>query len=288
MTPLSFIRIIYYIVKSRLSYGLCCFLASIGIMKLIDNTLSNHLKSIFGLPKSTSHELLRVVIGEPDIKIRLILRLIKNWHKYKQQFGTYPLIFEKILLKYFSIFDIFPIDNGLENFKSNYWDIKSNLFEINLKKKAKKYMDIEIRNNHADYLKKYFFSFTDLRNFYLIRYFTQTTKGTNSRLYPRCSCGLLNNPSHGANDCNHKLKDRDEIKKKIEKIFIKNDMAKRKTLYDYFFAIYFTMDKINNKDRTFLINILKNSIVTLIKDDKSKNILEKINEVDPENEESFI
>jgi hypothetical protein len=48
------------------------------------------------------------------------------------------------------------------------------------------------------------------------------------------------------------------------------------------------MDKINNKDRTFLINILKNSIVTLIKDDKSKNILEKINEVDPENEESFI
>ena len=48
------------------------------------------------------------------------------------------------------------------------------------------------------------------------------------------------------------------------------------------------MDKINNKDRTFLINILKNSIVTLIKDDKSKNILENINEVDPENEESFI
>ena len=65
-------------------------------------------------------------------------------------------------------------------------------------------------------------------------------------------------------------------------------MSKRKTLYDYFLAIYFTMDKINNKDRTFLINILKNSIVTLIKDDKSKNILEKINEVDPENEESFI
>ena len=65
-------------------------------------------------------------------------------------------------------------------------------------------------------------------------------------------------------------------------------MAKRKTLYDYFLAIYFTMDIINNKDRTFLINILKNSIVTLIKDDKSKNILKKINEVDPENEESFI
>ncbi len=65
MTPFSFIRIIDYFVKSRLSYGLCCFLASIGIMKLIDNTLSTHIKSIFGLPKSTSHELLRVVIGEP-------------------------------------------------------------------------------------------------------------------------------------------------------------------------------------------------------------------------------
>ncbi len=65
-------------------------------------------------------------------------------------------------------------------------------------------------------------------------------------------------------------------------------MAKRKTLYDSFFAIYFTMDKINNKNRTFLINILKNSIVTLIKYYKSKNKLEKINEVDPANEESFI
>jgi hypothetical protein len=65
-------------------------------------------------------------------------------------------------------------------------------------------------------------------------------------------------------------------------------MAKRKSLYDYFLTIYFPIDKINNKDRTFLIDILKNSIVTLIKDDKSKNILEKINEVDPEKEESFI
>jgi hypothetical protein len=91
-------------------------------------------------------------------------------------------------------------------------------------------MDIEIRNNHAYYLKKYFFSFTDSRNFYLIRYFTQTTKGTNSRLYPICSYGYLNNPGHGANVCRHKLKDRDKIKKKIEKIFIKNDMGKRKTL----------------------------------------------------------
>jgi hypothetical protein len=149
-------------------------------------------------------------------------------------------------------------------------------------------MDIEIRNNHSDYLKKYFFSFIDSRNFYLIRYFTQTTKGTNSRLYPIFSCGYLNNPRYESNVCSHKLKERDKIKKKIEKIFINNDMGKRKTLYYYFPAIYFTMDKINNKDRTSLINILKSSINKLIIVDKSKNILEKINEVEPENEESFI
>jgi hypothetical protein len=65
-------------------------------------------------------------------------------------------------------------------------------------------------------------------------------------------------------------------------------MGKRKTLYDYFLKIYFTMNKINNKDRKSLINILKSSIVKLIIDDKSKNILEKINEVDREHEECFI
>jgi len=278
MTPFSFIRIIDFFVKSRLSYGLCCFLDSPGTMNMIDTTLSRHLKSIFGLPKGTSHELLRVVIGEPDIRVRLSLRLLKVWHKYKEHFGIYPLLFQKVLLKYFSIFDVFPVGKGLENLRSRYWTIKSDLISENLNKKAQKYMDLKIRNDHADYLKNYFFSFTDLRSFYVIRYFTRCTKGTHTRLFPTCHCGLPNKPSHGANDCREKLQDRDKIKIKIQGIFLRNDLGTRKTLYDYLLAIYFNIDKLKNKDRTALIEILKNTIVRLVREDKSRNILESIKE----------
>ena len=139
-------------------------------------------------------------------------------------------------------------------------------------------MDLKIRNDHADYLKNYFFSFTDLRSFYVIRYFTRCTKGTHTRLFPTCHCGLPNKPSHGANDCREKLQDRDKIKIKIQGIFLRNDLGTRKTLYDYLLAIYFNIDKLKNKDRTALIEILKNTIVRLVREDKSRNILESIKE----------
>jgi hypothetical protein len=54
-TPFSLLRISDYFVKSRLSYGLSCFLDNKSAMKAIENTLLKHLKSIFDLPQKTSH-----------------------------------------------------------------------------------------------------------------------------------------------------------------------------------------------------------------------------------------
>jgi hypothetical protein len=50
----SLIRLIEYFVRSRLSYGMCCFLDQKATMGRIDTTLIKHIKAIFGLPKNTA------------------------------------------------------------------------------------------------------------------------------------------------------------------------------------------------------------------------------------------
>jgi hypothetical protein len=89
-TPTTLLRLVDYIVKSRLSYGLCCFIDNHSAMVTLENALSKHMKSIFGLPRETSHRRLRLTLGEPDLKVRLACRLIKYWHRYKEHFGDYP------------------------------------------------------------------------------------------------------------------------------------------------------------------------------------------------------
>ena len=51
--------------------------------------------------------------------------------------------------------------------------------------------DIDIRDNHREVLKKYVFAYPNKRDFFLIRYFTNTTKGTNERLFPVCPVSYL-------------------------------------------------------------------------------------------------
>jgi hypothetical protein len=86
----SLIRLIEYFVRSRLSYGMCCFLDQKATMGRIHTTIIKHIKAIFGLPKNTSHERLQLVLGIPELKYRLAVFLLKNWHKYKDHFGVYP------------------------------------------------------------------------------------------------------------------------------------------------------------------------------------------------------
>ena len=78
-TPISLVRIIDYFVKSRLSYGLCYFLDCPSSMKKIElASFAQHPKKIFGLPIYTSHRRLHVTFGEPDLNVRLALRLLRT------------------------------------------------------------------------------------------------------------------------------------------------------------------------------------------------------------------
>ena len=140
-------------------------------------------------------------------------------------------------------------------------------------------------------MKKYFFCFPDLRNFYVIRYFTNCTKGTNKRLFPLCgSCGFVSKkPNHGANKCTKLLTEekRNDIIGQIEAIFIRNNLETKDTLYEYLQAIYYTMDDVIKKDRTRLIEILKTTITNLIRNDESRNKLDIIEE-QPEEYEKMV
>jgi len=269
-TPMSLVRIVDYFVKSRLSYGLCCFLDCPSSMSEIELTLARHLKNIFGLPINTSHRRLLVTLGEPDLNVRLALRLLKNWHKYNKQYGQYPTIFEATLLNYFDKADLYPDENGLKDLHTRFFSLKADMFAKNIGDKASGFMSSKIRTDHGDYIKKYIFNFPDLRNFYIIRYLTHTTKGTNVRLFPICHCGEKNSPSHGANECSEKLKNRSSYMKLFDDIFARNNLERKDNLYDYLLAIFYTIGTgVLSKDKKTLFESLRKIVFALVRDDES-------------------
>jgi hypothetical protein len=155
-------------------------------MKAIENTLLKHLKSIFDLPENTSHRRLQVVLGEPDLRVRLSVRLLKNWHKYKEHFEEEPEVVKQILKTYF-------IHDDLERTSSTtqYEEIKRTLINKNLSsgKGNEEYLGVTLKENHKEFLKKYVFCYPDKRDNLVMKYFTRTCRITNTRLFPMCECG---------------------------------------------------------------------------------------------------
>jgi uncharacterized protein (UPF0147 family) len=265
-TPFSLIRIIDYFVKSRISYGLCCFLDNPSAMKRLEDTLVRHLKSIFDLPKNTSHRRILATLGESEIKMRLAIRLLKNWHKYRENFGQYPILYENTLLKYFDNKDLYPLKYSDVDIKC----LKDNLINNNIRKSASDFLPCRIRDNHREFLKKHIFNWPDLRNWHLLRYFTHTTKGTCERLFPLCRCGAENHPKHGANECNIILTNREKVFNKFRDLFIEAGLEQQDTLYNYLCVSFFTIENVSQPVLLRkIIEQLKTTIVKLIINDKS-------------------
>ncbi|MFM7851446.1 MAG: RNA-directed DNA polymerase, partial [Flammeovirgaceae bacterium] len=261
-TPFSLIRIADYFVKSRLSYGLCCYIDNKVAMESIEKTLLRHLKSIFDLPENTSHRRLQIVLGEPDLRVRLSIRLLKNWHKYKEHFEEEPEAVKKVLTTYFS-------EEELSNTPTTaqYEALKSDLINKNLCEKGnKEYLGVTLRNNHREFLKKYVFCYPDRRDFLVIKYFTRTCKLTNTRLFPQCECGEDNTPEHAANSCTAKMNEVErkihtkEFKDLFEKAMI--DIGADNQLNDY---LLWTMFKIeDNMERRAKIRQMIEKMKTVI------------------------
>ena len=264
-SPYSLIRIVDYFVKSRISYGLCCFLDSPSTMKKLENVLAVHLKGIFGLPVNTSHRRILATLGEPEIKMRLAVRLLKNWHKYKENFGEFPKLYEETLLKYFDVAHLYPKKAGDVDFT----ELRNGLINNNIRESAKEFLPVDIRDNHRDFLKKNIFSWTDMRNWHVIRYFTSTTKGTSTRLFPKCSCGADNSPDHGADHCPLTLKNRDKILRSFRYWFGAGGLPQRNSIYEYLHAVYFSIPGTVGKATTELVELMKKTITQIILNDES-------------------
>jgi hypothetical protein len=235
-------------------------------MKRLEDVLARHLKSIFGLPANTSHRRMLATLGEPEIKMRLAVRLLKNWHKYRENFGEFPTLYEPTLLKYFEKKDLYPEKIGEVDFQA----LRNKLINENIRESAKEFLPVEVRDGHREFLKKNIFSWCDLRNWHAIRYFTLTTRGGNARLFPVCGCGATNTPDHGANDCTEILKNREKIVKEFNTLFEKAGLPKKKNLFEYLHAVYFSIGKVPDKgSMRKLIELMKNTIVQLILNDKS-------------------
>ena len=128
---------------------------------------------------------------------------------------------------------------------------------------------IFVKKNHKEFLKKYIFCYPDLRDFYLIRFFTNTTKTTNARLFPICDdCGMENSSRHGANECPNRLKDREKIIQEIASIFRRNGLEEKNNLYNYLEAIFFNISlKMIKTDIRILIEKLKKIVMMLVRED---------------------
>ena len=260
-TPCSLVQIVDYFVRSRLSYGLCCYLDNKAAMKMIDKTLMKHLKGIFSLPTNTSHDRLQLTLGEANVSDRLAVRLLKNWFKYKNHFDEYPETYRGVLLKYFS-------KEEVETEKEvDYPKLTERVVNKNLKEKALKY-DIDIRDNHREVLKKYFFAYPDKRDFFLIRYFTNTTKGTNERLFPVCPCGLPNSARHCADECELILNDRRDVLEEFQEISNRNGwrVKDETSLHEMILFVFYTakVDTAMKGDAKKAIELLKKTVTRII------------------------
>jgi hypothetical protein len=264
-TPYSLMTICDYFIKSRLSYGLSCFLDNESAMRSIEKSLLKHLKSIFDLPVNTSHRRLQVLLGEPDLRIRLSIRLLKNWHKYKKHFGEEPEIVKKSLKKFFS-------EDILNSQTAEYDELKSTLINKNLKEKGdEEYLGVSLRDNHKEFLKKFVFSYPDKRDYLLIKFFTRTCRITNSRLFPKCTaCGEDNTVEHASNSCKEKMteEEREIHTEEFRTLFqkAKIETGRKVQLYDY---LLWTMFKIEaregiNKEIKQLVEKMKTVITKLI------------------------
>ena len=269
-TPFSLLRIFEYFVKSRVSYGISCFMDDSTQINRLSTVLFEHLKSLYGLPVNISHKRLQLVLGEPDIQVRLAIRLLKNWHKYVDHFKEAPEKLRPVIEKYFEA-------NVITSPVCDYNALKSEMIHRNLVKISKDYPEHRIRVDHREFLKKYVFTHPDKRDFFLIRFFTNSTKGTCNRLFPKCICGDDNDARHGLDKCAELLSDADrkEYSLKMSKLIARSEtqLSKQETLYDLCSIAFFTVTATETSKKTIreMVTLLKEIIFKVVINHKERD-----------------
>jgi hypothetical protein len=140
-------------------------------LERLDLTVMRHIVRIFELPKNTSYKRIRIVLGEPEIYVRLSIRLLKVYHKYKMHFKEEATKYRKQLMKYFSVEEI-------DNEKIEYNKKKEDMAYSDLNDTIKLIYDGKyiIRNGHKNFLKKHLYNDNNLGDYNIIRFLTGVTR----------------------------------------------------------------------------------------------------------------
>jgi hypothetical protein len=101
-TPKSLMILIDYFIKSRLMYGMCWFMRTRNNVEGLDSAAMKHICKMYGLSPNTSQDRIRIILAEPNIEIKLAIRILKILYKYRKHFKDSPSSYRKQLIRYFS------------------------------------------------------------------------------------------------------------------------------------------------------------------------------------------
>jgi len=99
LTHKSLINLSMYYQRSRVIYGMSCFLDMKRIIYSVETGNLKYTKSILGLNNQVNSERLRIIMNRPLDRQSLWVLMRKNMRKYKNYFGEEPWIYNKISLE---------------------------------------------------------------------------------------------------------------------------------------------------------------------------------------------
>ena len=260
-SPSSLMTIIELFIKSRLTYGMCCFMGVERNLTRLDQSIMRHIVSILNLPKNISFKRLRIVLGEPEIHVRLSIRLLKVYHKYRRHFGEEASKFREQLYKYFT-------DIEIDSDEIDYNKKRDAMIHENLNKIISGYYDgkYKVRFGHRGFLKKYLYNHHNFGDQRIIRFFAGVTKATNARLFPKCICGMENEPGHALNVCEIALStvERKKLVNRFSELYKEMGKKPMSNLHEYMLYSYFELEYRIEKLLTKVFKIIREVVFTVV------------------------
>ena len=204
LTPKSLINLSMYYQRSRVIYGMSCFLDVKGIIDAVERGNLQYTKSILGLSNQVSSDRLRIILNRPLDRHSLWVLMRKNMRKYKNHFGDEPWIFNKIDSEYEKwLYKVAGNEKAAEiikNEKGNYGKFKWYICDYSIKSMAVE-DGLEIADHYRSTHNKKYFMAWDKRDGHMIRYLVNFGF-YRSRIIPLCMhCGEANSRAHVTNIC---------------------------------------------------------------------------------------
>ena len=276
LTPKSLINLSMYYQRSRVIYGMSCFLDLKGVIEAVERGNLQYTKSILGLSNQVNSDRLRIVLNRPLDRHSLWALMRKNMRKYKSHFGDEPWIYNKIDCEYekwlckvagkdkaAGIIKVESEDYGKFKWYIGDYSIKSMAMEDGL----------EIADHYRGTHNKKYFMAWDKRDGHMIRYLVNHGF-FKARIIPVCKhCGEANSRTHVTNTCPafddlraRAWKKLNELRRPIIKVEDRYDGDLEKAFLDAYFKPRSNCDKELEVLKSFAIQLaIANSEISITK-----------------------